>query len=58
MIALDRRPLHYRLYNFVFDHLRYETRFVWSATRRHHDRRYAFSLLNRYMKLGIISSPG
>jgi TRAP-type mannitol/chloroaromatic compound transport system permease large subunit len=46
--------LHYLLYNFIFDSLRYETRFVWSATIAT-AAALGFSLVNRYMKLGIIS---
>jgi len=53
MIALTV-GLHYLLYNFVFDGLRYETRFVWSATIATATA-LGFSLINRYMKLGIIS---
>ncbi|GAB4358351.1 MAG: TRAP transporter large permease subunit [Oricola sp.] len=46
--------LHYLLYNFVFEGLRYETRFVWSATLAT-AAALAVSLANRYFKLGIIS---
>jgi TRAP-type mannitol/chloroaromatic compound transport system permease large subunit len=46
--------VHYLLYNFVFDGLRYETRFVWSATIAT-AAALSFSLINRRMKLGIIS---
>jgi TRAP-type mannitol/chloroaromatic compound transport system permease large subunit len=46
--------IHYLLYNLVFDGLRYETRFVWSATIAT-AAALCFSLINRYMKLGIIS---
>ncbi|WP_193174876.1 TRAP transporter large permease [Oricola nitratireducens] len=46
--------LHYVLYNHVFESLRYETRFVWSATIATASA-LTFSLINRYMKLGIIS---
>jgi len=53
MIALTV-GLHYVLYNFVFDGLRYETRFVWSATIATATA-LSLSLVNRYMKLGIIS---
>ncbi|QKV20339.1 TRAP transporter large permease [Oricola thermophila] len=46
--------LAYALYYFVFDGLRYETRFVWSATIATATA-LAFSLANRHLKLGIIS---
>ncbi|KPB00414.1 TRAP transporter large permease [Ahrensia marina] len=53
MIALSV-GIHYALYNFVFADLRYETRFVWSATIATFVA-LSISLLNRYLKLGIIS---
>lgn len=46
--------LHLALYEYVFTDFRYETRFVWSATIATAVA-LCFSLLNRYMKLGIIS---
>ena len=46
--------LAYLLYFFVFDSLRYEIRFVWSATLAT-AAALSFSLANRYFKLGIIS---
>jgi TRAP-type mannitol/chloroaromatic compound transport system permease large subunit len=46
--------LHYLLYHFVFGGLRYETRFVWSATLAT-TAALVVSLANRYLKLGIIS---
>ncbi|MCI5074737.1 TRAP transporter large permease subunit [Oricola sp.] len=46
--------LAYALYYFVFDALRYETRFVWSATLAT-AAALIFSLVNRHLKLGIIS---
>ncbi|MDZ7823120.1 MAG: TRAP transporter large permease subunit [Ahrensia sp.] len=46
--------LHYALYNYVFGDLRYETRFVWSATIATLVA-LAFSLANRHFKLGILS---
>lgn len=53
MIALTV-GIHYTLYNFVFSDLRYETRFVWSATLAT-GVALSISLVNRHMKLGIIS---
>jgi TRAP-type mannitol/chloroaromatic compound transport system permease large subunit len=46
--------IHYALYNFVFSDLRYETRFVWSATIATASA-LGFSLINRRFNLGIIS---
>lgn len=46
--------VHFALYEFVFADLRYETRFVWSATIAT-ALALGFSLANRYFKLGIIS---
>ena len=46
--------IHYALYEFVFGELRYETRFVWSATIAT-GLALGFSLINRQFKLGIIS---
>lgn len=46
--------VHFALYEFVFAELRYETRFVWSATIAT-ALALGFSLINRQFKLGIIS---
>ncbi|TCD11382.1 TRAP transporter large permease [Oricola cellulosilytica] len=46
--------IHYALYEFAFADMRYETRFVWSATIAT-AAALGFSLINRRMKLGIIS---
>ena len=45
---------HFALYEFAFSDLRYETRFVWSATIAT-ALALSFSLINRQFKLGIIS---
>lgn len=46
--------IHFALYEFAFSDLRYETRFVWSATIAT-ALALSFSLINRQFKLGIIS---
>ncbi|MEM8540186.1 MAG: TRAP transporter large permease subunit [Pseudomonadota bacterium] len=46
--------IHFALYEIVFSDLRYETRFVWSATIAT-ALALGFSLINRQFKLGIIS---
>ncbi|WP_421857160.1 TRAP transporter large permease [Oricola sp.] len=46
--------LHYALYHLVFTDMRYETRFVWSASIAT-AAALAFSLINRRLNLGIIS---
>jgi TRAP-type mannitol/chloroaromatic compound transport system permease large subunit len=46
--------IHYLAYAYVFDHMRYEVRFVWSAFAAT-VLAYGFSLANRELGLGILS---
>ncbi len=46
--------LYFLTYNTIFSELRYEVRLVWAATTAT-VAAYAFSLANRYFKLGILS---
>ena len=46
--------IHFAAYNTVFSDMRYEVRFVWSATTATLFA-YVFALANRFFKIGILS---
>lgn len=54
VIMVAAIAVHFACYHWVFDEFRYEVRFVWSATTATL-LAYGFALVNRYLKLGILS---
>ncbi|MEZ5810247.1 MAG: TRAP transporter large permease subunit [Rhizobiaceae bacterium] len=54
IILLAALAIHFAAYHFVFEEMRYEVRFVWSATTAVLIA-YGFALANRFFNLGVLS---